>query len=91
MVKNIKSINRVGMFLLFWGFIIATLKYICYFLIESAGNIPDKDITAILDGVIGTMIGFGVVFILIAMYNTHKVVLEMMEETEEELEEEERV
>ena len=84
MVKIIKSYNRLGMFFLFWGSVTWIIKTLSYLFIKIIGDTPNKEIMSYIDSAINIMMYIGILLIFIGMYQAYKVVIGMMEESEDE-------
>jgi hypothetical protein len=84
MVKIIKSYNRLGMFFLFWGSVIWIIKTLSYLIIDIIGKKPNEDILLYLNTTINIIMYIGIILIFIGMYQAYKVIIEMMEETDDE-------
>jgi len=84
MVKIIKSYNRLGMFFLFWGSVIWIIKTLSYLIIDIIGKEPNEDILLYLNTTINIIMYIGIILIFIGMYQAYKVIIEMMEETDDE-------
>ena len=91
MVKNIKALNKLGIRIFWCGWILWALETIVFLIIDGFHQKPTHPVEEFLDTMTAAMMVMGVTLIFIAIYRTHKIVLEMMNEAEKEIQEEEKL
>ena len=91
MVKKLKLLNKIGKFLIFWGWILWAVETITFLIIYGLHLKTITETERLLDNIAFTMMFLGIIVLFSVIHKSNSIILDMMEESEEELNKEEEL